>query len=80
MKLSHKSTDAGQIVNNDPKITLLSDYIKSVVKQEQSSPFDQWIDELYVELNGEWWSRRQLWSESEVNAAKAGWVAAKNEK
>ena len=75
MKPAHKSTTAGQIVNQDKTIKVLSDYIKAATALETQHPFDMWLDEDYVDLNGQIFSRRGLWEPSEIEAARKAWEA-----
>ena len=81
MKPAHKS-NAGQIVNNDEKMQLLSDYIKQVQTQEtppkQPKTFDEWLDEDYYKSSGNtMFTRRLMWDESEIEAARLAWEEAR---
>lgn len=81
MKPAHKS-NAGQIVNQDKTIQVLSDYIKQAKASEEEflkkpKTFDEWLDEPWVRYNkGEpWLTRRDFWEPSEIDAAKQAWEA-----
>ena len=84
MKPAHKS-NAGQIVNNDEKMQLLSDYIKQVQTQEtppkQPKTFDEWLDEfLYMfisDTGNEVVTRRKSWEPAEIEAARLAWEEAR---
>lgn len=87
MKPAHKSGTAGQIVNQDKNIKVLSDYITQVqqseklvdeVKQKAKS-FDSWIDEPWVRVHDTdpWITRREWWTDNEIEAARQAWNEAK---
>lgn len=87
MKLAHLSKDAGQIVNRDKATQTLSDYIIQVqqseklmdeVKQKAKS-FDSWIDEPWVRVSDSdpWVTRREWWTDNEIEAARQAWNEAK---
>ena len=84
MKPAHKSK-AGQIVNKDEKMQLLSDYIKQVQTQETPPPkpktFDEWLDEFWYmfisDEGNEVVTRRKSWEASEIEAARLAWEEAR---
>lgn len=82
MKLAHLSKDAGQVVNQDKSVKVLSDYIKQVQKQEtppEPKTFDDWINEPWLRVadTDPWVSRNDWWTESEIDAARQAWNEAK---
>ena len=80
MKPAHKS-NAGQIVNTDEKMKLLSDYIKQVQKQETPPPkpktFDEWLNEPWYTFYATPKTRRDIWEPSEIEAARLAWEEAR---
>lgn len=82
MKPAHKS-NAGQVVNTDEKMKLLSDYIKQVQTQETPpkppKTFDEWLDEPWVRITDTdpWVTRREWWTDNEIDAARQAWEEAR---
>jgi hypothetical protein len=71
--------------NEKPDLTLagqqsdktLADYIKRKDDSPPKKTFDEWMDEPYFELNDRTTSRRQWWTDSEIDAAKDAWASAR---
>jgi hypothetical protein len=60
---------------SDKKVVPMTDVSATPPKKT----FDEWMDEPYFELNNRTTSRRQWWTDSEIDAAKDAWASAREQ-